>query len=236
MRKIAIFVEGQTELLFVYDFLLKWHDYQVSIKCLSLFKKENNLPIWRDFDNTSAQFQVRLVSVGMDENVIVRILEEEKGLYDQGYELIIGLRDMYSEQYLKNVKNKPVDSTLTEKIRQATITTIQTRAKRPDAIKFCFAIMEIEAWWLGIPTLWTDLKDTIRKQFGDAFADPESVFHPAVLIKNIRQSQQKDYKKHNTEVESIVRKISREDYAELHDSQRCPSFCEFVGYIQPQLN
>ena len=38
MRKIAIFVEGQTELIVVREYLLKWFNYEnIEIECRTLF-------------------------------------------------------------------------------------------------------------------------------------------------------------------------------------------------------
>lgn len=39
MIKTAIFVEGQTELIIVREFLLKWFDYGISLNCFNLFKR-----------------------------------------------------------------------------------------------------------------------------------------------------------------------------------------------------
>lgn len=236
MRRVAIFVEGQGELIFVREFLLKWHSYNVDLECRALRGGNMPYPVDYDFPNDSAPLHFQLINVGTDVTVLSQIIRHEQRLYNAGYELIVGLRDMFSEDYIKIVKNRSVNQAENDNFYNGALATIQAKAFQASKIKFCFAIMEIEAWWLGIPSLWTDLEEPVRKQFGDAFATPESVFHPAVLIKNIQQSRQKEYTKHNTEVESIIGKIAREDYAELYDSQRCPSFCEFVGHIQPQLN
>lgn len=236
MRKVAIFVEGQSELIFVREFLLQWFNYNVDIECFALRTGDAIYAPEYPFPNTQAPLHFQIINANSDIAVLTQIFRHEQQLYNAGYEIIIGLRDMFSEAYIKTVKNRTINLSENALFREGVINTIRQKAVNAEAIRFCFAIMEIEAWWLGIPTLWADLEEPVRKQFGDAFADPESVFHPAVLIKNIQQSRQKDYTKHNTEVESIVGKISREDYVELHDSRRCPSFCEFVGYIQPQLN
>jgi hypothetical protein len=56
MRKFAIFVEGQTELITVRELLLKKFNYVVSIECITLFKKGNLRKVPYDFSNPNAQF------------------------------------------------------------------------------------------------------------------------------------------------------------------------------------
>jgi len=99
MKKIAIFVEGQTELITVREFLLREFDYTVKIECRTLFKpgKFNKAPY--DYNSSDAEFHFQIVNVGNDTAVLQRILEREKHMWNSGYEKIIGLRDMYSQIY-----------------------------------------------------------------------------------------------------------------------------------------
>lgn len=234
MRRIAVFVEGQTELIFVREFLLKWFDYQVDIECRNLLTDERFNRAEYDFPNPTATIHIQVINVGMDGNVLPRILSREQYLYNLGYELIIGLRDMYSYEYRKKVKSQTVDSDTIQRFQQEIINSIQQRAKHPDLIRFCFAIMELETWWIGIPSLWEDVDPSFRQQNEHKFASPESIFHPAMFVDQLFRTKQQTYSKHKGEVESIVGRISREDYVDLHSSQRCPSFCEFVHHVQPK--
>jgi len=234
MRRVAIFVEGQSELIFVREFLLKWFDYQIDLECRNLFTDEKIDRAYYDFSNPSADIHFQVINVGMDGNVLSRILSREQYLYNAGYERIIGLRDMYSGDYKKVIKDRMVDLQVNEKFKQGTFLSIYQKAKRPDQIRFCFAIMELEAWWIGIPSLWGNIDSELRQQNETRFSFPELIFHPAVFIDQLFQSKNNTYKKKKAEVESIVGKISRDDFVNLHDSQRCPSFCEFVQHVQPQ--
>ena len=168
----------------------------------------------------------------MDGLVLPQIFRQERRLYNVGYELIIGLRDMFCELYIKKVKDRTIDLIENNTFVRENLLTIRENAVHADQVKLCFAIMELEAWWLGIPSLWEDIDPITKEQYELDFASPESVFHPAVVIKKLCQAKGKDYDKHKGEVESIVGKIEREHFVDLHESQRCPSFCEFVNYIQ----
>lgn len=233
MRRVAIIVEGQTELIFVREFLLRWFDYQIDLECRTLFTTEKLYHTDYDFPNPAADIHFQIINAGMDGNVLSRIVSREQYLYNAGYKTIIGLRDMYSLEYRQIVRNKTVDIALNERFRQGTLTSIQQKAKEPDLIRFCFAVMELEAWWIGIPSFWDAFDPTFRVHYEQYFASPESVFHPAAIVDQLFQEQNETYSKKKGEVESIVGKISRDDYVELDSSQRCPSFCEFVSYIQP---
>lgn len=231
MRKVAVFVEGQAELIFVREFLLKWFNYEIDIECRNLFTDGQPRQAEYDLPNPAASRHVQVINVGGDGNVLSRILHREPFLYNAGYETIIGLRDMFSEDYKKAVQNQTVVSAISDKFKQGVATTIRQKAQEPDSIRFCFAIMEIEAWWLGIPAIWQSFDSIIISRFAQAFAAPEEMFHPAEVVNRIFQSQQQLYKKHKSEVESIVSRISSEDYLALYNSQRCLSFCEFVQHI-----
>jgi hypothetical protein len=231
MRKVAIFVEGQTELIFVRQFLLTWFEYQLTLECRNLLKGEDFRRAGHNFANPSANIYILLTNVGMDESVLSRILEREQELYQDGYGLIIGLRDMYSEKYRKVVKNQTIDVRVNDKFRQMRAMTIQKQAKRPESIRFCFAIMELETWWLGISSLWDNLNINTKEQYKKEFAAPEEVFHPAELVNKLFQARGQTYSKRKSEVESLVGQISREHFFNLHASQQCASFCEFVGHL-----
>lgn len=234
MRRVAIFVEGQAELIFVREFLLKWHSYDVDLECRALRGGNVPHPVDYDYPNNFAPLHFQLISVGTDVAVLSQILRHEQRLYNAGYESIVGLRDMFSEDYIKIVKNRSVNQTENENFYSGALATIQAKAFQATKIKLCFAIMELEAWWIGIPSLWKGIDNTIKKQHQTSFEEPESIFHPAVFVDQLFQAQQSTYKKKKGEVESIVGRISREDYVELLGSQRCPSFCEFVQHLHLQ--
>lgn len=232
MRKVVIFVEGQGELIFVREFLLRWHNYAVQLECRIILRDDNVHRADFDFPNLHADVHYRIICVGGDAKLLTRLLKYEQYLINEGYEKIIGLRDMYSEEYVDQTNSRSVDASLNEQFKNGILKTINARAVRPNSIKFCFATMELEAWWLGIPSLWNFLGEGDSQNHQVFFDDPELVFHPAPLIGRLEQLRGSTYAKKKDEVNSIVSQIKREHYVELHESQRCPSFCEFVSHIQ----
>jgi Domain of unknown function (DUF4276) len=239
MKKIAIFVEGQTELIFVREYLLKQFEYQgIDLECRNLFKDNKIQSAEYDFPNDEATIHFQIINVGGDENVLPRILNREQLLWNAGYERIIGLRDMYSDKYIEEMgqPRRIIPELILEFIEGAN-EAIEQKAVMPQNIKFHFAIMELEAWFLGIPNLWErkgisnqSIKDKIGFDLSEI--DPETTFlHPAETIKDILKITNETYRKQASEVESLVGKITKQDFEDLQNSQKCNSFKEFTSNL-----
>jgi Domain of unknown function (DUF4276) len=239
MKKIAIFVEGQTELIFVREYLLKQFEYQgIDLECRNLFKDEKIQSAEYDFSNEDAETHFQIINVGSDVNVLPRILNREQLLWNAGYERIIGLRDMYSDKYIEEMgqPRRIIPELILEFIEGAN-EAIEQKAVMPQNIKFHFAIMELEAWFLGIPDLWErkgisnqSIKDKLGFDLSEI--DPETTFlHPAETIKDILKIINEPYRKQAGEVESLVSYIEKQDFEDLQNSQKCNSFKEFTSNL-----
>ena len=98
MKRIAIFAEGQTELIFIRNLLLKVVDpSKLSFECFELIShKPCTVPY--QYPNQSAEIHFLILNVRGDEAVLSSIREREKDLVERGgYDRIIGLRDMYCD-------------------------------------------------------------------------------------------------------------------------------------------
>jgi hypothetical protein len=73
MRKIAIFVEGQAELIFVREYLLKRFDYQISLLCQKLLYNERFDNVDYSIENPDATFHFTVIDVGGDTSVLKNI-------------------------------------------------------------------------------------------------------------------------------------------------------------------
>jgi len=148
MRKFVIFVEGQAEFITVREFLLREFNYVVNIECRTLFNASELRKAPYDHVNPMAQYHFQVINSGNDAAVLKRILEREQSLWEAGYEKIVGLRDMYSEDYREEARQ--IDPAITQRFIDGANETLRQKAKFPEKIMFCFAIMEVEAWFLGI--------------------------------------------------------------------------------------
>jgi len=238
MTKTAIFVEGQTELIFVREFLLKKFDYQnINLNCYTLFTNSDFNPTDYKFPNPNAKNHFQLINVGNDNAVLSRILKREKHLFDTGFTKIIGLRDMYSKLYREEAKNALIDPAINQKFIESHNEQI-SKSENSDSIHFHFAIMEVESWLLGIRTLLTKIdskltNDFIKEQLDIDLKelDPETTFfHPAKTLEDIFALIGQDWKKKGV-VNSIVSRIEKSDYTDLRESSICQSFTGFCDSI-----
>ena len=142
---------------------------------------------------------------------------------------------MYSENYIKIVKqSKVIKPDISQKFIDGSLSRITREAKKPNSISFCFAVMEVEAWLLGISEIWEKKSISnkmIFKELGYDLSkiDPEvTFFHPAREVEKILAIAEKNYDKHAKEVESLVGKITKHDFETLIESNKCNSFKQFV--------
>lgn len=116
-RRLAVFVEGQTELVFVREFLKQWYVYDASVIGFSCYNLLNNE--FRDaeylYGSEDSENYFMLVNVGNDNSVLSKILSRLAYLASQGYQLVIGLRDMYSKQYIQDAGGHVIDEEVNQK-------------------------------------------------------------------------------------------------------------------------
>ena len=248
MRKVAIFVEGHTELIFVREFLLRIFDYQnISLECYNLFTDYNFHETDYSFSNIEhheAVFYFQIINVGNDNAVLSRILKREKYMWNSGFHTIIGLRDMYGKSYREEAKNAQIYEELNQLFKEGTQEQIDKLAIQPNKIHFLFAIMEVEAWFLGFEDIFEQIDEKLTAEyineklgFNLRNINPETAFfHPADTLNDIYALANLAYKKKSKEINSLVSKIEKDDYALLDMSDKCASFSEFYDIILKQKN
>lgn len=241
MIKTAIFVEGQTELIFTRELILKFFEWQgIWVECYSLFNDQDRNPVDYSFKDPNATCFFEILNIGNDNKVLSSILKREKYLLSQGFDKIIGLRDMYSKDYREVVKNATIDFEINQKFIETHQQTLSKKAENPDRINFHFAIMELEAWLLGIEDLFQRHNPTLdckkietECQANLSQIDSETtLFHPATLINSIMQIVRDGYDKKKGEVNKFMGKIEKQDFIDLLRSDKCQSFncyCSSIG-------
>lgn len=233
--KIAIFVEGQTELIFVREYLLKIFDFQISIDCYTLFADSRLHTTEYAFAAPEPLHYFQILNTGNDNAVLSRILRRERLLWNAGFDKIIGLRDMFSSAYLEEVTERKIDQRVNNLFVETTQQTINREAIRPDDIHFSFAIMEVEAWILALDSCFQHIHelldhDFIAEKLGHNLSviDPETTFfHPANIIEEIYSLVGLKYKKSKGDIYTIMNGIQKEDFRYLYESDKCASFNSF---------
>ena len=216
-RRIAVFVEGQTEQIFVRECLLKYYEYdasQLGIRCYRLLNHEMQ-PASHDHGDEHSQNLYMIIDSGNDNNVLGAIRRRYERLQNK-YDSIIGLRDMFCDAYKSQAMGMGID----QELNQRFINSADKAVREFDCVckvRFFFAIMEIEAWLIALctPSLIGDI-------------DPETEYlHPTISLKKILQAKGKSYDKHKGDIESLMANITRKDLLAFAESGKCASFRKF---------
>lgn len=153
MRRVAVYVEGQTEYIFVREFLQKWYDYdpsRLSFRCNRL-RSDKVIAAPYDFQGTEdCMNYFEITDVGNDNSVLAKILKNESFIESAGFDCVVGLRDMYSKDYRKaNSHSSEINPKLNERFIVGTAKSLENQ-KTALPISMHFAIMEVEAWILAM--------------------------------------------------------------------------------------
>lgn len=168
--------------------------------------------------------------------MLTAIKDRETGLFDHGYKKIIGLRDMYSEEYKK--RSTVIDDQVSQDFLIGHQKTIN-KMTRPNAIVLYFAIMEFEAWLLSMYGLFPEIHpsltlENIQNQRGYNIRDidpQEEFFKPAKELDAILRLVGLRYQKSRDEVEMICSKIGVSDYDNAIENHRCRAFEAFFSDV-----
>ena len=237
--KIAVYVEGNTELIFVREFLRKWYCYdssKVGFSCFEL-RKSTSYETEYNFGSQESERHYTIVNVGNDSRALSKALDNAPAHRNRDFDLIIVLRDMYSEEYRAYQKQRRVDLELNEKFIKSAAYAIDRKGF--EGFVHCrFAIMETEAWLLGIGWFLEKIDPSMTQSFMlehldfNLEEDPETcIFHPAKLLKDIFVEIGSGYDKHSHEVNSIMSYLDKGDFEMLIESGHCASFKTFVEIL-----
>jgi hypothetical protein len=208
-KKLAIFVEGQTERIFITKLLQEIAGYKkVSVEVYQVRGDRANRKIQPLKSNfiEAAPFFILVYDCGCDSHVLSDIKKQHDSLTAKGYEKILGLRDLYPE---------PLENRT--QVENGIKGFLKTFQKNGIPISMILVIMEIEAWFLGEYSFLTKIDSCLTSNFilhnlgFDLNAlDVEQIPHPSEVLDSIYQLIQKSYDKSETTVERIVSLLNYE--------------------------
>lgn len=142
------------------------------------------------------------------------------------------MRDMYSDAYLKRTDS--INDTVINEFTNGHKEIIQMMSQ-PDKIEIYFAIMEIEAWFLGMYSLFERLNSLLKIEYIKdelgydlSIINPQNTFlKPSDFVKCVFELVGRKYKKSISDVESICIKMNKEDFDNAFENGRCDSFKVF---------
>lgn len=236
--KVAIYVEGITEAGFVYRLIgekYHWDWMRVRMECLNLDPINAGEDL-RDYGDENAPDYFLIFDSQSDTSVISDICERYQGHRENGFDKVVGLRDVYSENYIE-FYHRQLNSVNIEQF----INDIQENLQKMDNtgyIRVRFAVMETEAWLLALynvfekidPRLDTNgLRDLAEVDVND---DPQtSYFNPFTKLEGVFMAIGRTYSKHWREIKEIVFKVELADFERLYNSGHCQSFKEFYDAL-----
>ncbi|MDP2905350.1 MAG: DUF4276 family protein [Candidatus Omnitrophota bacterium] len=226
MKKVSIFVEGQTERIFL-EKLLSEYFTSGKLKTVSCRLIGDRLTQILELGNKiNPEFYVLIYDVGGDERAVSVMLERADAMINsQGYNFLFAVRDLNPE--LSANKNALID-----KIERL-FATYAFRGK----VRFIFAIKEIEAWFLGDYNFFSRIHPSLTPEYIQSRTgynlvndNPEDYDKPAQIIDDILKLIGQRYKKKAKDAYRITHRI---DYSFLciDVPARVRSFAYFLNCI-----
>ncbi|OQY60218.1 MAG: hypothetical protein B6245_02485 [Desulfobacteraceae bacterium 4572_88] len=246
MKKIAIFVEGETERDFVCEFLREIAGQkEISIKTCTFYGggesgTERQHTEWETLNPLVAdtKYYAQIYVSTTDNRVISDINENFKGLRAQDFSRIVGLRDLRGEQHGRTMG-------LADLPRMELASKVVERKCLPLPVHIVIAVMEIETWFLAETHHYACIderltENMVRSNFNtlgfNPYEDdlPSTRPEPAEDLKKLYQFVGKSYSKKE---KHRIRTIECLDYAEIYFNLRSKivKLKEFVSAIDDFL-
>ena len=240
MKKIAIFVEGETELEFVSEFLKEVAGQKhISIEVYKFFgggksgtRRQQKLLI--NPSTTGKKYYALIYVSGTDNQVNSDILRKISTLKIQGFSRVLGLKDLRGEQHGKTMG-------LADLPRMELASKVVERQCLPLPVHIVIAVMEIETWFLAETHHYTCIderltENMVRSSFNildfNPYEEdlPSTRPEPAEDLKKLYQLVGKSYSKKE---KHRIRTVECLDYDEIRSNlkNRIVKLGEFVSVI-----
>ena len=218
-------MEGMTELVFVYHCIFAHHHSDWTSFHLDYVSANplDRVDLVRPYGDDGASCQYIIYNCGSDDAVIPTMKDRYRTHQQQGFNRIIGLRDIYGTRYFDIYKagHRQIEWA---KVK-AMIADLEKTVSMVDAsgvMAIRFSIMEIEAWILAMPKLLGEVFPNLSCEQLSAL-DPEVAYvHPYDELNALVP-----YKKNFGSVEGIFSHITQEHLDDLLQSGKCASFVRF---------
>jgi len=212
MKKIALFVEGQTEVIFISEMIRQVFDEErVKIVVHNIQGTYNKIRIDTFKTDITGEYYFLLYNCGTDDKVKSNIKDNYQKLQQADFIHIIGLQDLFNSQRRK----RGIDD---KKFRE----TINADIPQTIPAKIYFAIQEIEAWFIAEETHYQRISSILSIEKVNSIAgidiqkeDTEKIPHPTVVLDEIYKAggRIKGYSKNEYTIKDIVSKL---DFCNLY--------------------
>jgi len=217
MKKLAFFVEGQTEQLFVRRLVKEVFGYGNTTVILKKIMGGTNTPkheFVKSYDLArKSSYSILIYDCGADNRVKSEILENIESLRESGYSYIIGLRDLY-----------PLGMDELPRLEKGLNFLPMHLNSCKDLFDIIVAVQEVETWFLAEPShlLKVDKRLTgrfIEKHLG---FDPYTINtlsrkHPSEDLRRIYKLVGKAYTKKYWQIDKLVNRL---DFKKIRNEVR----------------
>ncbi|MEE3719384.1 hypothetical protein V2H45_21820 [Tumidithrix elongata RA019] len=227
MKKMAIFVEGETELRFIDKIIREIaNERNLQIVLVRASGGARSLREYEDIADSGSgadkNFYIRIINSGTDNRVGSDIRENYETLINAGFSVIIGVRDVYPDSSLADLP----------KLRTGLRYRLQTK---PVSVDFILGVMEIEAWFLAEHTHFTRIHPRLSAPriaavhgFDPSVDDMQLRPHPADDLHNAYSLEGLAYRKTASHIQRTVEALG---YAEMYLEHKA-KFPDFAVFIQ----
>ena len=229
MKKVAIFVEGQTERIFVTELLYQVYGYD-KVEVIREKSRGKKRFVQLKAPKPFFDYYFLIVDVGEDSKVTSDMLENYDNMKKNDYSKILGLRDLYPQKR----EDKPKVLAAIQKI-------INQNNLSPQLCKVILAIMEVEAWFLADPDLFTQIDHRLtsqyileKLQYDLRHDDPEIRYeHPAAAVGKIYELVGKQYRKRESDAYNIAKSINYNYlFLDVREQNKIASFFLFLSELE----
>jgi hypothetical protein len=234
MKKLAVFVEGQTEQLFIDKLITEiagTHTIAIEKRKLTggSRSRASQVLLWASAPDPGHKYFVLIIDCSADNRVKSDIRDNYNSLVSSGYSAIIGIRDVFPEFNQADIN----------KLRSGLNYCLKTK---PIRVVFALGVMEIETWFICEHTHFGRLHSALTT----AYIKANLGFDPSVDDIQLRPSPSADldaiynlvgqrYKKDRRNIQLTVNRL---DYGFLYFSvlHRLPDLNMLVESINAFLS
>ncbi|MEA3491993.1 MAG: hypothetical protein U9R27_08860 [Campylobacterota bacterium] len=224
IKKLAIFVEGKTELIFIEKLVEEMAGiYNVEIQ-KRVLQGQNRCPFIEEFNDLNSQYKIRIYNSCNDAKVLSDIKENYQALLSKDFFTIIGLRDLYPIGYEKK-----------ERIQNG----LKTLLVNEDLIytKMILAVMEIETWFIAEFNHYQNIDKHLTLEEIRRVIDLQEIENfereisrPANTLNDIYQLINRHWTKSEKQIRRTVVAIDYENLY-IHTKEKVPSLKELIDTL-----
>ncbi|MDR0721905.1 MAG: DUF4276 family protein [Treponema sp.] len=212
MKKIALFVEGQTEQIFISELIHQlFTEHKTVIKTHQMRRLHHNISIETIITNEAKEYFIMIYDCGTDDKVKSDILDNYQKLQKADFNYIIGLQDFFNPKRQKiKMTVQQFKKGLNSGLDQAIFT------------ELFLAVQEIEAWFIAEDEHYKNFFPNISLEIINSIAgvnvrteDTEKIPHPSIVLDKIYKKcgRTSGYSKNKYIVRDIVNSL---DFTNLY--------------------